>query len=614
MLTKTIFKRLNSLGKLSREGKRINGLFRLMQSPILWEISYERIYPNKGAVTKGINDNTLDGFSFQRVATIIEKLKKQTYRFSPVRRVYIPKSNGKKRPLGIPTGDDKLVQAVVKMILEYIYEPIFSEHSHGFRRGRSCHTALESIKRNWTGVKWLVDIDVVGYFDNIKHDLLIKILEKRIDDKRFIKLLKNMLKAGYMEDWIFRPTFSGTPQGGIVSPILANIYLHELDSFLQDLKARYDRGKFKAENPKYRSLTQRIYERRRKITRLSLEDNNLMKINAIKKEVRQLINERFTMRSRDGLDPKYRRLQFCRYADDFIIGIIGPKKEALEIMQEIKYYLQEELQLEASEEKSKISKASTGTIFLGYKVKTVSGSPIRKYRREGERASTRRYASDRINLLVPKERIVRFNRDKNYGDLGRLKGKHRKYLIDSSMLEIVLAYNAEMRGFANYYRLAFCVKFSLRKLWYLWQKSLLKTLACKHKCSVNKIVKRLKTKEGLAVRYKVKGKERSQFLFNIKTINELPNVGQKVDQYPNVYFTMGRSDVMDRLHAKQCEYCGATNQPCEVHHVRRMSDMKSSPLWKQVASARKRKRVVLCVPCHKALHAGRLHTRKKSDR
>lgn len=616
MLTNTIFKRLDSLGQLSCEGKRINGLFRLMQNPILWEVAYESIYPNKGALTKGVNDNTLDGFSLKRINTIISKLKQQSYRFSPVRRVYIPKANGKKRPLGIPTGDDKLVQAVVKLILEHIYEPVFSKDSHGFRKGRSCHTALKVIDNYWTGVKWFIDVDVVGFFDNIQHDIMMKLLEKKIDDKRFLKLIERMFKAGYLEDWKFRPSFSGTPQGGVVSPILANIYLHELDMFLQEMKDRYDRGKTRAENPEYGKLTRTIYRRRCKVDKLLKEDctGNLPEINRIKKEIRHLRNERFKIpRSRDGLDPNYRRLVFCRYADDFIIGTIGPKSEAIEIMKEVKTFLKEQLLLDASEEKSKISKASSGTIFLGYKVITVSSSPVRKYRQKGNRPTTHRFASDRINLLVPKDRINRFNRKKGYGDLGRLKGKHRKYLIDSSILEIVLTYNAEMRGFANYYRLAFCVKFSLRKLWYLWQTSLLKTLACKYKCSVNKIVKRLKTNDGLVVHYKVKGKERSSAVFNIKDINKLPKLGQKVDDYPYTSFSMYRSDVMDRLHAKQCEYCGATDRPCEVHHVRRMADMKKSPLWKQVASARKRKRIVLCIPCHKALHAGRLHTRKKSD-
>ena len=165
MLPDTVTRRLNSIPDLSRQGKRINGLFRLLESPDLWGRAYEEIASNKGALTKGVTDNTLDGFSPERVESIVARLKEGTYRFTPVRRVYIPKANGKKRPLGIPTADDKLVQSAVKLLLELVYEPVFSDRSHGFRRGRSCHTALTEVRDVWTGMKWLIDVDVVGFLD-----------------------------------------------------------------------------------------------------------------------------------------------------------------------------------------------------------------------------------------------------------------------------------------------------------------------------------------------------------------------------------------------------------------------------------------------------------------
>lgn len=199
MLTDTTLKRLNTIGLLSKQGKQINGLFRLMENEVLWKQAYINIKGNDGAVTKGVDEITLDGFSYKRIQKIIQELKVNEYQFQPVRRTYIPKKNGKKRPLGIPNGNDKLVQEVVKIILEEIYEPIFSNNNHGFRKGRSCHTALTQVKRSWTGTKWLIEMDIKSFFDNLNHEVLIKILSKKIQDKRFLLLINKMLKAGFLD-------------------------------------------------------------------------------------------------------------------------------------------------------------------------------------------------------------------------------------------------------------------------------------------------------------------------------------------------------------------------------------------------------------------------------
>jgi len=258
MLPETVIRRLTALGEISRQGKRLNGLFRLMENPILWYEAYANIYANSGAMTPGADGNTLDGFSETRVASIIKRLKDGSYRFNPVRRTYVPKPNGKKRPLGISSGDDKLVQEVVRNILERIYEPIFERSSHGFRPGRSPHTALEQINEEWTAVKWIIDMDLRSYFDTIPHDLLVGLLNKKIEDKRFIRLIQAMLDAGYLEDWTYHATYSGVPQGSIVSPVLANIYLHELDVFMRTRKQQFDQGRGRKPNKPYNRYTQRI--------------------------------------------------------------------------------------------------------------------------------------------------------------------------------------------------------------------------------------------------------------------------------------------------------------------------------------------------------------------
>src|SRR5229473_5502537 len=252
MLSATVMRRLEALGDISQQGKRLNGLFRLLEDRVLWHEGYANIYANKGAITPGVDEVTLDGFSEERVASIITRLKNGTYRFQPTRRVYIPKKSGKKRPLGISSGDDKLVQEVVRIILERIYEPIFEESSHGFRPERSPHTALQYIDRQGDAVKWWIDMDIRDYFTTIDHDLLMQLLQKKIEDKRFLNLIQAMLKAGYLEDWQFHATYSGVPQGSICAPILANVYLHELDCFMKTVKRRFDQGKKRKENPLYR--------------------------------------------------------------------------------------------------------------------------------------------------------------------------------------------------------------------------------------------------------------------------------------------------------------------------------------------------------------------------
>src|SRR5207302_1911243 len=186
----TVIKRLEALGEISQQGKCLNGLFRLMEEPILWHEAYANIYANEGALTPGVDKETLDGFSHQRVDALIQRLKDGSYVFRPVRRVYVPKRNGKKRPLGISSGNDKLVQEVVRMILERIYEPIFENSSHGFRPLRSPHTALHQIEQEWTAVKWLIDMDIRDYFTTIPHDVLMELLKKKIEDKRFLRLIQ----------------------------------------------------------------------------------------------------------------------------------------------------------------------------------------------------------------------------------------------------------------------------------------------------------------------------------------------------------------------------------------------------------------------------------------
>lgn len=596
---------MRSLPDLSRRGKRIDGLFRLMKDPLLWEQAYLRIAPNKGALTPGVDGNTLDGFSPRKVRSIIDRLADGTYRPQPVRRVYIPKTNGRKRPLGIPATEDRLVQEVVRNILEQIYEPVFSEHSHGFRPERSCHTALEHIQNGWTGVKWLVDVDVTGFFDNIDHDVLMGLLARRIADQRFLALIGGMLRAGYVEDGMRRPTYSGTPQGGVVSPLLANIYLHELDDFMERAIAGFDKGECRARYPEWTKLTLRISCHRRSVDRCRaagrVEDEA-----AHMAEIRALTERRFAVPSGDPFDPGYRRLRYCRYADDFLIGVIGSKDDAKQVMRSVQVFLKERLKLDVSPEKSGIAKASDGTRFLGYDVCTYSPARRRMKTQQSGRRSIQRTSRDRLQLKVPRERVAAFCKRKGYGHFESFEARHRNILLHASDMEIVETYNAEIRGFANYYALAKDVKKKLSKLHRLWKLSLGATLASKHKSSISKVLNRMRMGTDYGVVYTVAGRPRCTMLWNLRDLKRIPRRWGRVDIEPFSGFSLASTDLLARLNAQVCSACGATDSPCEVHHVRKLAEMRASPLGTMLPASRLRKQIVLCRSCHRLIHSGKL--------
>src|SRR5689334_9635970 len=256
------------LGVLRERGRRglpCEELYRQLFNQQLYLLAYGRIYANKGAMTPGATGETADGMSLGKIGRIIDALRHERYRFSPVKRVWIPKKNGKLRPLGLSTWSDKLVGEVVRLLLEAYYEPTFSDRSHGFRPGRGCHTALREVANTWTGTSWFVEGDVADCFGMLDHQVMLSTLAERIHDNRFLRLLRNMLQAGYLEDWVWGATLSGAPQGGVASPILSNIYLHRLDVFVETvLMPQYNRGQRRARNPAYLEVAAALARARRR--------------------------------------------------------------------------------------------------------------------------------------------------------------------------------------------------------------------------------------------------------------------------------------------------------------------------------------------------------------
>src|SRR6266567_1996410 len=298
-LSHTILQLLRERGKKRLPLERV---YRLLYNPDLFLMAYGRIYRNAGAMTKGTTEETADGMAQDKIAKIIEDLRHERYRWSPARRVYIPKKNGTKRPLGVQSWSDKVVQEVIRLLLDAYLEPQFSPNSHGFRPERGCHTALREIYHHWKGSVWFIEGDISKCFDALSHELLLSILRETIKDQRFLRLISGLLKAGYLEDWRWNQTYSGTPQGSIVSPILANLYLDKLDKFVENvLIPQYTKGTKRKANKAYENLMHRASY----LTRTGR-----------KEEARVVRKQAQRLPSIDPCDPDYRRLRYCRYADD----------------------------------------------------------------------------------------------------------------------------------------------------------------------------------------------------------------------------------------------------------------------------------------------------------
>ena len=594
---------LNSLNEHSKDSSyKFERLYRLLFNEELFYVAYQKIASNEGSTTKGSDGRSIDGMSLARIETLIASLKDESYQPHPSRRVHIPKKNGKMRPLGIPAFEDKLVQEVVRMILEAIYEGHFETTSHGFRPKRSCHTALLHIQKTFNGAKWFIEGDIKGFFDNIDHDVLVQILRERISDDRFIRLIRKFLKAGYVEDWTFHNTYSGTPQGGIVSPILANIYLDKLDKYVKEYIRHFDKGTKRRSGKESNDLAN---ERKRTVRKLKKIKDGTEKA-ALVARLKAIEQERAAFPSGDEMDGSYRRLKYIRYADDFILGVIGSKEDALRIKEDIKSFLSESLALELSEEKTLITHTGKSAKFLGYEITVTRNN----HQRRDVQGRLRRTYGKRVRLNVSMATL----RDKllEYGAMeiklrnGKeiWKPKCRSGLIFNDDLEILDRYNRETVGFCNYYLIAnnYVVLHNFR---YIMEYSMYKTFAGKYRSTVRKINKKYRLNKLFTVKYEQKGVIKSRTFYKTSFKRRTTAFNGSCDIEPYSIADVSRTNLTDRLKAEKCELCGATGKLI-MHHVRNLKDLKGKESWKRLMSARKRKTIALCPSCHRLRHLGKV--------
>ena len=577
-------------------------LYRILYNPDFYLQAYQNIYANKGAMTPGIDGMTLDGFGGQRVKELIESLKDHSYQPTSVKRVYIPKKNGKMRPLGIASSDDKLVQEIIRMLMESIFEPTFSNLSHGFRAGRSCHTALQQIQRNFTGVKWFVEGDIKAYFDTINHQILVNILRRRIKDETFIELIWKFLRAGYLENWIYNATYSGVAQGSGFSPILANIYLNELDRYMEEYAEKFCKGTFRkpsSEYGKFHSRYQRYVEKHKKIWHELSEDEK----KAVLKETNCLRKVFLSVPSKDQMDDSYKRVQYTRYADDFLMGVIGNYEDAEKIKGDIKAFLQDRLKLELSDEKTLITSGKDKARFLSYDITVCKDMSTT----ETKRGQSRVYY-DKVKLYVPKDKwvgkLLQYDVLKvisKAGETERWMPLQRNEYIYLTPSEMIRKYNEQIRGLYNYYRIANNVSV-LNKFYYVMEYSLYKTIAAKFRITMTKAKKKYTKNKVFSAPYETKGGTKYAVFYNKGFTRNKTPLYDNVDITPEYSHLYKPRELFYRFKAGKCELCSKKCNEITVHQVGSLSELKGDISWEQLMKKKRRKTLMICEECHRLIH------------
>jgi group II intron reverse transcriptase/maturase len=570
-------------------------LYRYLFSEEMFAVAYQRIYAKQGNMTPGTDGKTIDEMSLERIERLIVSLKDESYQPHPARRVYIPKKNGKKRPLGIPSFEDKLVQEVVRLLLEAIYEGHFEGTSHGFRPHRSCHTALGMIQKSFAGAKWFIEGDIKGFFDNIDHNVLISILRERISDERFLRLIRKFLNAGYVEDWKYNKTYSGTPQGGIISPILANIYLDKFDKYIKEYAATFRKGDRRSINPEYWRLNNKKNRLKQKLQKTSDEQMR----ESYLYEIAQLSKQMLSTPHKDAMDADFRRMQYVRYADDFLISVIGSKSECETIKADITQFMREQLKLELSDEKTLITHAQDKAKFLGYEIFIRKSDAVKRNKDGVLKRDFNGAVVLTLNSAVIQKKLTEYNalEVRNIDGKDIWWSKPRRYMTPMKPEDILAQYNAEIRGLYNYYSLAANVSKECASFAFIMKMSMFKTLGWKLNTSARKIRQKYQKDKDFVIPYNdAKGKQKYRVLYNEGFKKRNAQFDVDYDKLPQTMYVPYPS-LVERLKDGRCELCGKEGKVV-MHHVRTLTKLKGNNEWEKLMLKRHRKTLVVCEDCN----------------
>lgn len=436
--------------------KTFSDLKGLMKLPELWYAAYQKLNTNKGSNTPGIDGKTFHGVGKAHLDRLRERVLKGNFHWNPIRRIYMPKADGKKfRPLGIPSRDDRIVQEVIRMIIEPIFELSFSDHSHGFRPLRSCHTALRTFYTKSKSSSWFIEGDISKCFDEIDHKKLMKLIKLRIRDRLILNLICAGLKAKIIS---FEPRreidpVMGTPQGGVLSPLLSNIYLDSMDKFIEKNIINKYKGRItKASDLKTNNEYRRVMRTQGKseVYRRKLTD--------------KIYN-----------DPEYIKITFVRYADDFLLGVTGNLRLAKRIREEIRQFLEQELKLNLNLEKTKITHVSKKTRFLGHIFSRRIYFTRQKY---SSRTVTRKMTLPTLNLDL--DRLIKSLKQKGFCD-GAGKPIPNFQMLNMPQSESNERINSILRGLSEWWKFAGNRRAALAFTSYILRFSTAKMYAAKFK-------------------------------------------------------------------------------------------------------------------------------------
>lgn len=575
---KNIIQKLNNLYNRSQDNpsKTIDrDLYKLLCSREMLQLSYENIKSNPGNMTPSMTPETLDGISNEELDKIVSRLQDESFQFRTSKRTKIPKASGGERPLTIAPPRDKLVQEAMRLILNSIYEPLFHEVSHGFRPNKGCHSALKHINQKFQHTTWMIEGDIEKCFDQINHHKLMEVIENKIEDRKFTKLIWKSLRAGYFESRTYKHNIIGTFQGSIISPILANIYLHKLDTEVEIIGKNYNRGNCSKVNPSYNQL--RYKER---VMRMQGE---IEKANEIAKN---------KLRTRYSLfeDDNYKKIAYVRYADDWLVGVKGSKEDAKKICDQIGNTLGS-LNLTLSKTKTKITNINKKkALFLGT---FISRGKHTTFSRMKSNSSIKRN-SRRLRFEAPLDRISKKLRESEF--LKYNKSYPKFIWMSMTHRQIINRYNAVLRGLLNYYKFAHNYGTLASRVEYWLRGSCAKLLAAKYSLGTqNKVFekfgKSMKCPES-TIEFK-----KPSYKITLKFLTKLnPNgVIQGIYSYKS----------LSTLDNRKCSVCDSEHR-VEMHHIRALKDLKGKSIVDTMMIKAKRKQIPLCRECHMKKHRGEI--------